>query len=185
MSEGDEMKAHGISDEDCRRVTNLRCEIVNFAYHENYEASDLAARELVELVAGLEAKYGPLPSLLAIRAEYATSSGEQARLLHAAYEEAERRGDFAGQAWAAHSLASHYVEGVEDEGQASLWLSRAEAHAELLTDELAGDELARLRSILVARQRRKASPWGGGPPNSRMQLTRSARGGAATRRPRS
>jgi hypothetical protein len=149
------MKRDAISAEDRSRIKALTAEIVNLAYHERYDASAQAAQHLVALTVDLEAKYGLLPTLLALRADYVTSSSEREGLLHAAYEEAGRRGDSGDQAWIAYSLASHYVDAMRDDTQGSLWLSLAEERVDMVADELAADDLARLRGILNARQGRK------------------------------
>jgi len=132
----------------------LLADIVNCSYHEQYEATDRAINELLGLAAELETKYGPLPALLAIRADHVGSIDERESLLHDTYRQADLRNDAAYQAWAAVSLASHYVDVVPDVRKAEHWVSVAEVQSRLLGDPLLEDDVDRLRGILTARQRR-------------------------------
>jgi len=148
----------GISSDDWDRVRVLAAEVVNLSGADRYEASDRVARELVELLVGLENKYGPLPSLLATRADYVEATTERERLLVAAYREAERRADLRNQAWIAHSLASHYVEAGLDDEEGERWLLIAEKHLRAFPDEDVEDDLDRLRAALGRRRRRALLP---------------------------
>lgn len=150
------MTPDGISSDDWNRVRELAAEIVNLSGADRYEASDQVARELVEFLVALENKYGPLPSLLATRADYVESAAEREHLLLAGYRESERRGDIKNQGWIAHSLASHYVEGVPDDGEGERWLLIAEKHLRAFPDEYVEEDLHRLRAAL-ARSRRRTS----------------------------
>ena len=152
------MTPDGISSDDWDRVRELAAEIVNLSGADRYEASDLVSRELVEFLVGLENKYGPLPSLLATRADYVESTDEREHLLLTAYRESERRADLRNQAWIAHSLASHYVEAVPDDGRGERWLLIAEEHLRAFPDEDVGDDLDRLRAALGRRRRRALLP---------------------------
>jgi len=148
------MTPDGISSEDWGRVRELACEIVNLSGEERYEASEQATHELLDLLVELQQKYGPLPSLLATQADYVESESEREHLLHAAYREAEMKGDVGNQTWIAHSLASHYIDGVPNDPEGERWLSIAEERLCTFADEDAADDLARLRAILSARRRR-------------------------------
>ncbi len=127
---------------------------MNFSYHDQYEASDQATHELVALASELEAKYGPLPALLAIRADYVGSLEERESLLHDTYREAEVRRDGGYKLWAAASLASHYVDAISDLIKAEHWVSLAEAQSRIVDDPRLHEDVDRLRGILTARQRR-------------------------------
>ena len=126
-----ETTTNGVSPSDWARVCQLQADIVNFAYHDQDEASENAAQELVALATELEAEYGPLPALLAIRADHVRSVEARESLLHDTYREAESRKDAGYQAWASVSLASHYVDVVSDLTKAEEWLSVAEAQSSL------------------------------------------------------
>jgi hypothetical protein len=58
----------------------------------------------------LEEKYGPLPSLLATRADYVDSPEEREYLLLRAYEQARALNDLKNLVEIAESLASFYIE---------------------------------------------------------------------------
>jgi hypothetical protein len=148
------MTTDGVPASEWARVRELQAEIVNFAYHDQYEASGQASYDLVALAAELEAKYGPLPALLAIRADHVTSLDARESLLHETYRQAECRNDAAYQAWAAVSLASHYVDVVPDMRKAEHWASVAEVQSLRLGDPRLDEDIDRLRGVLTARQRR-------------------------------
>ena len=148
----------GISSVDWDRVKELAAEVVNLSGADQYEASDAVARELVALLLALENKYGPLPSLLATRADYVESTAERGDLLLASYRESKRRGDVRSQAWIAHSLASHYVEAVPDSEEGDRWLHITQQHLQAFPDEEVDDDLYRLRAVLRRRRRRAALP---------------------------
>jgi hypothetical protein len=148
------MTSTGVSASDWARVRELLADIVNYAYHDQYEASDQASQELLALASELEAKYGPLPALLAIRADHVVSLEARESLLHDTYRQAELRKDAAYQAWAVVSLASHYVDVVPDLTKAEHWVSVAEAQSRLFGDPRFDEDVDRLRGILTARQRR-------------------------------
>lgn len=147
------MTPDGISTDDWDRVQELAVGVVNLSGQEQYEASDEAARELLEVLDELQERYGPLPSVLATRADYVTSSADREYWLLAAYREAENRKDRRNQTWISHSLAVHYVEGAEDEAEGLRWLTILESALQEFRDEEAEEDLARLRSLLSKRRR--------------------------------
>jgi hypothetical protein len=151
--DADDMTARGISSEDWRRVRELTAEIVTLSGEERYEASEQATHELLDVLADLQRKYGPMPSLLAIRADHTYSLEERESLLLAAYHEAKHRADLQNQTWLSHSLAAHYLDAVGNDMAGERWLVVAE-HSLLQFDaELVAEELARLRGMLDARRR--------------------------------
>jgi hypothetical protein len=60
----------GITTEDWDRVHDLALEVVNLSAEGDEAGSDAAKIQLRELLDDLQEKYGPLPSLLATRADY-------------------------------------------------------------------------------------------------------------------
>jgi hypothetical protein len=144
-----------LSHDERARIRQLLADIVNSAYDEQYEASAHAARELVALAVELEHKHGPLPALLAIRADHVESTSERESLLHATYRLAKVAEDAGHEAWAALCLASYYVDAVPNATEAERWLSIAEERPGAFSDERVADDLARLRRIVQARRRRE------------------------------
>lgn len=147
------MTPDGISTDDWDRVHELAVDVVNLSGQEQHEASEEVARELLEVLDELQGRYGPLPSLLATRADYVTSSADREYWLLAAYREAENRKDRRNQTWISHSLAVHYVEGTEDEAEGLRWLTLLESALQEFRDDEAEEDLARLRSRLSKRRR--------------------------------
>ena len=149
------MTTDSISADDWRRVKELTAEIVTLSGEDRYEASDQATHALLDLLVVLQDKYGPLPSLLAMRADYVYSVEERETLLQAAHREAVLRADVRNQAWVAYALAAHYLDAVRSDTQGEPWLAIAEQSLRQFDDEQVAEELARLRGMLNARQRRQ------------------------------
>jgi hypothetical protein len=81
----------GITTEDWDRVHELALDVVNLSAEGDEAASDAAKLQLRELVDDLQEKYGPLPSLLATRADYVERVEDREYWLTAAYEQAAAR----------------------------------------------------------------------------------------------
>ena len=78
------MTPDGISADDWRRVHELAVEVVNLSADDDGTASDEAAERLLDVLDDLQRKYGPLPSILATRADYVASSADREYWLLAA-----------------------------------------------------------------------------------------------------
>src|SRR5215471_9191702 len=122
------MTPDGISTQDWDRVHELALEVVNASGEGDDAMSDSATLRLRELLDELQEKYGPLPSLLATRADYVDAPEERDYWLTAAYEQAEKRRDVKNLVWIAASLATLYVDDLRDPAQGGRWLSRLEEH---------------------------------------------------------
>ncbi len=122
----------GISSEDWDLLHELALEVVNA---EPGAEEDLCRRRLLDYLDGLESKYGPLPSILATRADYLVDDipGRLA-LFSRAYALAAEAGDARNQLHIASSLAVIYIEELEDAAEGSKWLARAKAHLGAGTD---------------------------------------------------
>lgn len=116
----------GISSEDWDLLHELAVEVVNA---EAGEEEDLCRRRLLDYLDELESKYGPLPSILATRADYLVDDipGRLA-LFNRAYALAAEAGDARNQLRIASSLAALYIEELEDAAEASKWLARAKGY---------------------------------------------------------
>lgn len=148
----------GLSQEERARIRQLSADIVNLAYFERYEASAEAARELVMLAEELQQKYGPRLELLVVRAEHVLSTPERESLLREIYWQAKARGDVPYEGWAAHSLASHYVDAAWNLPEAERWLAITQELLGESDDEYVTDDLDRLGGILRARRMRGLTP---------------------------
>ena len=119
----------GISTEDWDVVHGLAVDVVN-APDDEYGPR----RQLLEFLETLESKYGPLPSILATRADYLTDEDlRREELLLRAHALAESRGDSVSGVDIAESLVDLYLEKV-DLSEASRWLSRMRDHLTDLRD---------------------------------------------------
>jgi hypothetical protein len=154
-------------------VRQLEADVVNFAYDERYEDSCHAADELVALAGDLLEAYGPNLKLLAIRTQHAASEVDRVDGALAVYKQAQAAGDSSYRAWAAHILASHYLDRRSDEVEGERWLFMAEEQARACGDDLFDDELDRLRGAFEARRRRRTSQTGHRASGRRGRRTRS------------
>jgi hypothetical protein len=158
----------GISAEDWDRVHELALQVVNASAEGEEAASDVAAAQLLELLDDLQQTYGPLPSLLATRADYISDGPEERDCwLTAAYEQAQKLGDVKSLVWIAASLARLHVDDLRNPTLGAQWLTHLEEHLRLSHDDSEAREAVRLRAILQSLR--------GEPQNKKMQLTRPAR----------
>jgi hypothetical protein len=137
----------GIATEDWDRVHELAADIVNASAAEDEAAGAAVSGRLLEWLEELLRRYGPLPSILATRADYVGSNAEREYLLLAAYEQAEQRGDRRNLAWVASSLAGLYVEELRDVAEGQRWLGRLARHVQACPEANEADELARLTEV--------------------------------------
>jgi hypothetical protein len=170
------MTPDGISTEDWDRVHELALDVVNTSAEGDEKASARASDRLRGVLDELQEKYGPLPSLLATRADYVDRGEDREYWLLAAYDQAQQRQDAKNLVWIAESLASLYLEERSDREKGTEWLTALERHLQTFHDAYEAKQASRLREIL---ERRQPS----GPQNNEMQLTRSAP--ARNRGPRS
>jgi hypothetical protein len=148
------MTPDGIATEDWDRVHELALEVVNTSSEGDEVASADATARLRDLLDKLQEKYGPVPSLLATRADYAGRLEDREYWLLAAYEKVEQRADVRNQVSIAESLASFYIEDRPDRKRGAEWLEtldRLLLHSPNRSEEKAA---ARLRAILEASVRR-------------------------------
>lgn len=163
------MTPDGISTEDWDRVHELALEVVNASGEGEEAASAAAVVRLRELLDDLQERYGPLPSLLATRADYIHDAPEEREYwLTAAYEQAQKRCDVKNLVWIAASLATLYVDDLRDPTRGAQWLTLLEEHVRVSHDDSEAKEAVRLRAILESLNRQ--------PQNKEMQLTRSTHG---------
>jgi hypothetical protein len=138
------MTPDGIDTTDWDQVHELAVEVVNTSADGDDTASDRASLRLRELLDHLQQKYGPLPSLLATRADYVDRPEDREYWLLAAHAEAEKRGDIKNLTLITESLASFYIEERPDREQGKRWLDALAQQAGLAEP----GEVARLRTIL-------------------------------------
>jgi hypothetical protein len=96
----------------------------------------------------LEARYGPLPSILATRADYTDDAVDAVSLLERAYESAVARGDGVNRVEIAESLAQMHVEHLQDLHGAIRWLAAFVEELETSPDPGRLTELRRLEAHL-------------------------------------
>jgi hypothetical protein len=161
------MTPDGITTEDWDRVHELALEVVNASAEGDIASSESAALRLRELLDDLQQHYGPLPSLLATRADCLSDSPEERDYwLTAAHDQALKRGDTKNLVWIAASLATLHVDELRDPIQGGRWLEQLEHHLAVSPDESEAEEAVRLRVIFEDLKRQ--------PQNNEMQRTRPA-----------
>jgi hypothetical protein len=145
----------GISTEDWNRVTELAMEIWRHINPAMSSVTDAVAEErcrlaLLDCLDALETKYGPLPSILATRADF-TSEDEidkKEELLVRAYALAVERRDGVNALYIAHSLADMYLEDLGKPLEGGRWLACFATHLyDDHDDAWWGKEYERLKAL--------------------------------------
>jgi hypothetical protein len=154
----------GITTEDWDRVHDLALEVANASGDSDVVASDNASLRLRALLDALQKKYGPLPTLLATRADYVDTGEEREYWLLAAYEQASIRSDVKNLVWVSSSLAALHLENLGDPVKGAQWLARLHEHLQAIPDDSESLEATRLQVLLESLRE--------GPQNKQMQRTR-------------
>lgn len=118
--------ADGISDSDWEQVKELAATLCDAA--EGSKEQEISETAFMAYLDKLERKYGPLPSILAARADFLEDYGKKEELLTRAYAAAVELGDRRNLVDIAHSLAELYVDALIDIEQGRKWLDRLDAH---------------------------------------------------------
>lgn len=139
------MTPDGIRDEDWDPVHELAVEVVNAR---EGEESDNHKTQLLAHLDRLEEKYGPLPSILATRADYVKDARESQELLERAYRPAVEQGDRLNVLYVASSLARLHIERFRDLAEGTKWLAAFEKALKHAGDESDIDEYEELARTL-------------------------------------
>jgi len=134
----------GISDEEWSRVKELTIDIFHSAEDQRAEGQ----RRLFEYLDKLEAKYGPVASILATRADFMSDPRAKDEILRAGFISAEASNDSRNALYIAHSLAELHIEGYRCAIEGWKWLERLKQFLLVVEDSWFGDEYSRLRSAL-------------------------------------
>ncbi len=156
-NEGEVVTPDGISDEDWGRVHELALEVVNATGRDEPEENARASTALREALDDLQERYGPLPSILATRADYAEDDADREYWLLAAYSQAVGRGDLKNLVLISESLASFYVEHKDDVDAGTRWVETLEGHLAQRHEDFESEQAIHLR----ARLEQRASGQGG------------------------
>lgn len=140
-----------ISAEDWDRVHELALEIVNAS---GAAEENILRRRILPYLEELEEKYGPLPSILATRADYVADNTAKFGLLGQAYESAEASDDVLNMMEIAHSLAELHLDEYYDASEGRNWLSRLDSHLGRMPNEWLRQEYDRLSSVLATLESR-------------------------------
>ena len=143
------MTEDGIATEDWDRVHELALEIVNSSAEGEVPASDQASLRLVELLDEFQEKYGPLPSLLATRADYLVRFEDREYWYLAAYKQAAERGDARNLVSISESLTSLYAENLQWR-EAAEWVGLLEQHLVVSPDSFDAEQAMRIRELLAS-----------------------------------
>ena len=140
----------GISTEDWDEVRELALECLAASFQEDPEAMVDVHRRMQACLDSLEMKYGPLPSIVATRADYLDEGDpRQEAFLRRAYHLASTSGDDINVVETAHSLVRYFVDEAPDPVQAREWLVILEQS--ILDDEdnpIVMRDLVRFREML-------------------------------------
>ena len=143
------MTSDGIATQDWDRVHELALEVVNSSGEGDIGASDQASLRLNGLLDELQEKYGPLPSLLATRADYSDRFEDREYWYLAAYRQATERGDLKNLMLISESLASLYVENNRWEDAAD-WVGLLEQHLVACPDSDHAEQAVCIRGLLAS-----------------------------------
>jgi hypothetical protein len=112
----------GIATEDWDRVTELALEVWK---HLRDGEKERCRQDLFTYLDGLEVTYGPLPSILATRADFTSPDqiGHKEELLARAYALAVERRDHRNALAIAHSLADLYLDELRRPVEGRRWLA--------------------------------------------------------------
>lgn len=135
----------GISKKDWDTVHELSVDIVNAR---GEAEANILTKRLLAYLKELEDKYGPLPSILATRADYVSDPGEKLSCLRQAYALAEATCDTTNMAEIAHSLAEFYIEDMGDVVEGRIWLMHLQHNTKGSTDKFLLEDCLRLGKLL-------------------------------------
>jgi len=96
------------------------------------------ALRLREFLDELQEKYGPLPRLLATRADCVDSPEEREYWLMVAYKRAQQLADSRNLVWIAASLAAFHLEDLPEATKGAEWLALLERHRQAWPDSRGG-----------------------------------------------
>lgn len=125
----------GVPAKEWAKVTRLALAAAAASGKGDEAAAAEATEAVLGALDGLEQKFGPLPGILAARADFLDDPHEAVALLERAYKIAGQRADVESRLTIADSLAGCYIREFEDPVQGAKWLA---AMAEAL--KAAGDE---------------------------------------------
>jgi hypothetical protein len=104
----------GVPEKEWAKVTKLALAAAAASGKGDEAAAADVTEKLLSLLAALEEKFGPLPGILAARADFLDDPDEAVRLLERAYRIAGQRADVDSRLTIADSLAGVYIRELED-----------------------------------------------------------------------
>lgn len=123
----------GISDDDWVIVRNFAEQIASYVSR-GVDPRHLI-KQLIQHLRSLEARYGPLPSIISTEADYTIDKRKELRLLKEAYATACEISDDKNQAYITASLTEYYLERARDLRKARYWCGVLHKTLERYTDE--------------------------------------------------
>ena len=138
--------ADGISASDWNHALELAARLSDAV--EGSEEEEASERDLMAYLDKLEVKYGPLPSILATRADFLEDYNRKEELLTRAYAAAAKLGDRRNLVDISHSLTELYVDALVDVEQGRTWLDKLDAHLIDCPDSTYADHAQRFRQTL-------------------------------------
>lgn len=111
----------------------------------NKEAS--LTKDAFQLLAQMQRKYGPLPTLLATKADFTVNTAKRHVLLKKAWRTAAKLDDKANLVLISSSLAELCLEDLKDLAEGDQWLAKLKSALELFDDKRERAEWSRLSKL--------------------------------------
>jgi len=116
----------GIRAADWNRVQSLAAMIAAHVCSGEHCDARLETQNLLRELKRLQKDYGPLPSILATRADYVRGMSRRISLLERAWRNAQRLKDRPNLVYISSSLAEAFVEELRSKANGEKWLERLE-----------------------------------------------------------
>jgi len=142
----------GVPEKDWAKVTRLALAAAAASGKGDDAAAADATEKLLKLLEVLEEKFGPLPGILAARADFLDDAEEAVKLLERAYKIAGQRADVESRLTIADSPAGAYIRELEDPKQGARWLAAMADALKSAGDENDVESYEELKADLAALQ---------------------------------
>ena len=142
----------GVPEKEWAKVTKLALAAAAASGKADDAAAADVTQKLLAMLEALEQKFGPLPGILAARADFLDDPDEAVRLLERAYKIAGQRADVESRLTIADALAGCYIRELEDPKQGARWLAAMADALKQAGDENDVESYEELKADLAALQ---------------------------------
>ncbi len=139
-----------IQAEEWKKIRDLASAVSRAAKDDNYPLSHIHCRTLIDFLDSLQDKYGPLPRILATKADYMEDDEIRLCLYEKAFEISETEHNHMECVFIADSLILLYLEDIDvpNYEMAHRWLKRMEFSLRNCPDEHFSQAAERYRSLI-------------------------------------